>query len=188
MICFTAAYRMVIASAIFEHKQIHKMPSKSSDGSSLNQIDHTLVDARHILNIMDVRSRHGANIDSDHFLVVATCKDQEQNFKCTENPGLTLEKYNCEKFKDSNNVKQCQTDLNIKLNNMHNFNDTNEWWVMLRDTETQALRVWANHIKRIKVTGLTGSASYCQFIFQAWLILRAIISSPRHCVFKPYIP
>lgn len=50
---------------------MHKGPWKSPDGKTINQIDHVLVDKRYASHILDVRTKRGANIDSDHFLVIA---------------------------------------------------------------------------------------------------------------------
>jgi hypothetical protein len=61
---------MTIASTYFEHKNIHKVPWVSPDGRAFNQIDHILIDTRHGTDIMDCRPHRGANIDSDHCLVL----------------------------------------------------------------------------------------------------------------------
>jgi endonuclease/exonuclease/phosphatase family metal-dependent hydrolase len=64
------ALNMVIGSTAFPHKNIHLTTRRSLDGKTTNQIDHVLIDARHNSNMMDVRSYKGANIDTDHYLVI----------------------------------------------------------------------------------------------------------------------
>lgn len=51
--------------------KIHKSTWKSPDGKTVNQIDHLLIDREHRSNILGIRSYRGANVDSDHFLVLA---------------------------------------------------------------------------------------------------------------------
>jgi hypothetical protein len=77
---------MTISSTCFEHKNIHKVTWVSPDGKYFNQTDHILIDARHGRDIMHCRSHRGANIDSDHYLVlgiirarISTPKYQNQN-------------------------------------------------------------------------------------------------------------
>jgi hypothetical protein len=52
------------------HKRVHFLTWHSPDGHTFNQIDHCLIDGRHFSNVIDVMARRGANIDSDHMLVV----------------------------------------------------------------------------------------------------------------------
>jgi endonuclease/exonuclease/phosphatase family metal-dependent hydrolase len=58
-------------------RQHHFSPQKCTlgtwrtpDGKTENQIDHILIEVRHKTDMMDVRSYGGANIGSDHYLVV----------------------------------------------------------------------------------------------------------------------
>ena len=50
---------------IVQSQDIHKMTWRSPNGQTFNQIDHLFIDARHVSNVMDVRTFRGANIDSD---------------------------------------------------------------------------------------------------------------------------
>jgi hypothetical protein len=64
------ALNMVIGSTTFPHKNIHLTTWRSPNGKTTNQIDHVLIDAGHKSNMMYVRSYRGANIDTDHYLVI----------------------------------------------------------------------------------------------------------------------
>ena len=66
---------MVVACTLYNHKDIHIMTWKSPDGQTHNQTDHLLIDARHVANVMDVRTFRGANIDSRSLFT--NIKDQE---------------------------------------------------------------------------------------------------------------
>jgi endonuclease/exonuclease/phosphatase family metal-dependent hydrolase len=71
LISYAASMDMVIGSTLFPHKNIYKACWKSPDGRTTNQIDHVLIDRSHKSCLQDVRSYRGANIDSDHFLIIA---------------------------------------------------------------------------------------------------------------------
>jgi hypothetical protein len=51
----------VVASTrtLFNHKDVHMMTWRFPDGQTFNQIDHLLIDARHVSNGMDVRTLEG---------------------------------------------------------------------------------------------------------------------------------
>jgi hypothetical protein len=74
---------MIVGSTTFDHKDIHKMTWKSPDGNTLNQIDHFIIDARHLYNLMDVRTYRRANVDSDHYLVISNIRSQISNERKT---------------------------------------------------------------------------------------------------------
>jgi sorting nexin-29 len=70
LIDFATEKGMVIKSTFFRHKRIHQATWESPDGVTRNQIDHCLIDGRHFSDVINVKLSRGANVDSDHFLVV----------------------------------------------------------------------------------------------------------------------
>jgi hypothetical protein len=66
LVDFAAGRQMVIKSTYFMHKRVHLQTSP--DGHTFNQIDHCLINGRHFSDVID--ARRGANIESDHMLVV----------------------------------------------------------------------------------------------------------------------
>ena len=71
LIQFAVSLNKIIGSSFYPHKNIDNCTWRSPDGVRFNQIDHLLIDRRRKRNLMDVRSYRGANIDSDHYLVIA---------------------------------------------------------------------------------------------------------------------
>ena len=71
---FCMANELVIGSTIFEHRDIHKYTWISPCGRHRNQIDHIAINMKYKTSLLDVKSRRGADIGSDHQLVVSTLK------------------------------------------------------------------------------------------------------------------
>ncbi|XP_054082831.1 craniofacial development protein 2 isoform X1 [Zeugodacus cucurbitae] len=71
LIDFAGARNMVVCSTRFQHKKIHQATWLSPDRNTRNQIDHVVIDGRHVSCVLDVRTLRGPNIDSDHYLVAA---------------------------------------------------------------------------------------------------------------------
>ena len=131
---FAASKNMVISSTKFPHRDVHKGTWKSPDGRTVNQIDHVLIDRRHASTVQDVRSWRGADIDSDHFLVlcrvaVRICSEVGGHAKSSGRKHLDVGK-----LEDSDTVKRYQ----VELRNRYEVLALDEADV---DTEWEELRI-----------------------------------------------
>ncbi|XP_062714037.1 uncharacterized protein LOC134290845 [Aedes albopictus] len=69
LIDFAASKNVAIRSTYFQHSLPYRYTWRSPQQTE-SQIDHVLIDGRHFSDIIDVRTYRGANIDSDHYLVM----------------------------------------------------------------------------------------------------------------------
>ncbi|XP_052224834.1 uncharacterized protein LOC127840456 [Dreissena polymorpha] len=68
---FCANNDLVIEGTISSHRDIHRKTSRSPDMATENQIDHIAISRRWRRPLADVRAYKGADIGSDHDLVIA---------------------------------------------------------------------------------------------------------------------
>ena len=71
---FCLANELIIGGTLFQHKNIHKYTWRSPCGKYLNQIDHFAINRKFKSSLLDVRTRRGADIGSDHQLVISTLR------------------------------------------------------------------------------------------------------------------
>lgn len=69
-----AANNLVVGGSLFPHKRIHKVTWESPDLVTENQIDHITISRKWRGSLLDVRNRRGADLASDHHLLVATMR------------------------------------------------------------------------------------------------------------------
>ena len=68
---FCQANELVIGGTLFPHKECHKQTWTSPDGGIVNQIDHLALSKRWRSSLLDVRAMRGADVGSDHHLLMA---------------------------------------------------------------------------------------------------------------------
>ena len=81
LINFATSRNMVSGTKLFQHKEIHKITCRSADVHYFSQIDHLLIDSRHVSHLLDVGSHRYANVDSDNFLIVSHIRARISNAK-----------------------------------------------------------------------------------------------------------
>jgi hypothetical protein len=93
-----ALYGMVIGGTDFPHKNIHKGTWVSPDHVTVNQIDHICINRKFRCSLTDVRAIRGADVFSDHHLVVAKLRLKlKRNLK---NEARRKPKFNVNYLKD----------------------------------------------------------------------------------------
>ncbi|GFR63382.1 endonuclease-reverse transcriptase, partial [Elysia marginata] len=65
---------LVIGGTLFEHPAIHKLTWYSPNGRDKNQIDHIAINNIWRRSLLDVRVKRGADVGSDHLLVIASIR------------------------------------------------------------------------------------------------------------------
>lgn len=75
LVNFAASRNMAIRSTFFQHALQLRCTWRSPLHTE-SQIDHVLIDGRHFSDIIDVRTYRGANVDSDHFLVMVKMRQK----------------------------------------------------------------------------------------------------------------
>lgn len=92
LINFCASHNLVVGSSQFPLKKIYLGTWTSPHGNKATQIDYFLIRVRHRSNLLDVRTFHGANLDSDHFLTLAKVRARNSIVKTRR--GQTCKKFN----------------------------------------------------------------------------------------------
>ncbi|CAH8515125.1 unnamed protein product [Schistosoma haematobium] len=111
--------KLVIGGTIFPHKRIHKAKWISPNHTKENQIDHICINKKFLRTMEGVRTRRGADIGSDHHLVVANLK---LKLKKNWTSGQTaLQRFNTAFLRDTDKLNEFKIALNNRLQALHNL-------------------------------------------------------------------
>jgi hypothetical protein len=91
----------------------HLQTWHSPDGHTFNQIDHCLIDGRTFSDVKDVMARMGANIDSDHMLVVI--KLEARICRASNTKPQQLIRFAVDRLKDRNVASRYYDELESEL-------------------------------------------------------------------------
>jgi endonuclease/exonuclease/phosphatase family metal-dependent hydrolase len=107
-------YNLVIGGSLFPHKDIHKATWAAPNQCTFNQIDRVAIRKKWRRSLLDVRSYSGADIASDHHLVVAQLRLKLAANKLS-GQRVTRKKFNIEKLSHGETRKKFEEELKKSL-------------------------------------------------------------------------
>ncbi|CAH2099415.1 unnamed protein product [Euphydryas editha] len=137
---------LTIGGTLFIHRDHHKYTWNSPDGNTKNQIDHLAISSKWRTSLLDVRKRRGADIDSDHHLVVAEVRLKVSASRASIDTARTSRRFDVSKLKNSD-IKDT---FKMELRNRFSVLDTNsttvdEEWNRIKMVYTETSSVVLGH-------------------------------------------
>ncbi|CAG2197112.1 Craniofacial development protein 2 [Mytilus edulis] len=146
---FCAVNSLVIGGTLFPHKNCHKVTWVSPNGVTENQIDHIAISQRWRSSLQDVRNKRGADIASDHHLIIAKI---QLKLLSTKKAKSRRKKFNVDLFKDPKVVQDYHILLQNKFSVLENLHDDetsiNTAWEMTRDSIVQACEETVGYLQQ----------------------------------------
>ncbi|KAI8439007.1 hypothetical protein MSG28_011306 [Choristoneura fumiferana] len=124
---------LVIGGSVFPHKNCHKVSWVSPDRRTENQIDHVMISRKWRHSLLDVRNRRGADVNSDHHLVVA--KISLKIAKVQRKSTTLSRRFDVSKLRN----QERKHEFSVKLHNQYHSQRTQggnveEEWKAVKDT------------------------------------------------------
>ncbi|CAI2734940.1 unnamed protein product [Schistosoma spindalis] len=111
--------KLVIGGTIFPHKRIHETTWTSPDHTTQNQIDYICINKKFRRTMEDARTKRGADIASDHHLLVAKMKLKLKRHWTT---GRTIsQKFNTALLRDNDKLNKFKITLSNKFQAFHDL-------------------------------------------------------------------
>ena len=138
-IAFCAQNELVIGGTLFKHKNIHKYTWTSPNGHTTNQIDHVAVKRKYRRSVLDVRTMRGADISSDHELVIAKIKIKLESRKRKNQRSLRA-RYETNKLICPEIRKQYVSTMRKKLDEKPPSDNVEQSWKQLTEAHNETAK------------------------------------------------
>ena len=147
---------LVIGGSFFHHKRIHKATWISPDLSTENQIDHMCICKKFRRTLQDVRVMRGADVASDHHLLVARLK---LKLKRNWTPGNNKrQRYDTTLLKDPGKLDEFKISLTNRFQILQEpveDETMDQMWLRVKETVTSTCQEVLGTKKRIHKEWIT---------------------------------
>jgi hypothetical protein len=162
LVCnFAIENNMTVMSTQFQHKTIHKGTWTSPNFTTVNQIDHVLINTTKKRTAQNIRTLRGLNRDSDHFLVKTIIKQ-----RLITKPRGNIDnrkKWNLVSVQNSLIIKQYRQKIYEKFLQKRQQVDINQEWENIKNVMLERAEE-TKHGKRTYV--MSGGSRNVQWLFQ----------------------
>jgi hypothetical protein len=131
-----ANWYLIIGGTVFPHNTCHKVLWVSPDNITENQIDHIAISKRFRRSVLDVRNKRGADIGSDHHLMIA---DFRFKILASRKKSETRNKYYLQKFQKPGTREEFKLEMK---NRFLVLSTQNEDIISYLFTFRQSLQIW----------------------------------------------
>ena len=132
IIDFCVLNNYIITNTFYQHKEIHKFTRVEVSRNEKSIIDYILVERENRRNVIDVKVRRSAEINSDHYLLVAKVKNElitrqtEKHQTRKENETINVYKLK-DKEKAEEYVKEIESKIDINRVNLESESLEKVW-------------------------------------------------------------
>ena len=123
LISLCATNNMHISNTFYRHKNIHKKTWRHPNGQSSNEIDYICISKRWRSSVIDVRVQRGADVGSDHHLLIAKFR---LRLKRLPIPPRRNRPYDVMKLKEPMATTQFQVEIQNRFRALAELGDDDE--------------------------------------------------------------
>lgn len=144
LIDFCITNNLIITNTFFSQKDIHKYTREAQSRGEKSIIDYVIINREFRREVKDTRVKRGAEIYSDHYLVVTKLKIQSENVR--KNSGAnkkcqTINKIRSYKLQDANIAKRFEEAVESEIDLITDHNITiDDLWKSIEETITKAAK------------------------------------------------
>ncbi|RUS68494.1 hypothetical protein EGW08_023744 [Elysia chlorotica] len=147
---FCASNDLVIGGTLFKHPAIHRLTWYSPNGRDKNQIDHIAINGIWRGSLLDVRVKRGADVGSDHLLVIANIR---LKLRRTDQRHADHRRLDINRLKDPDVKRSFTIQIRNRFqalsdqenNTQQEMEDTNHLWNQVKTTYQEAGRTILGH-------------------------------------------